>query len=189
MPYRDYRPELMGLAELSPTGAFEAGSYQSFTLVYTAGRFGIDDQGSLKIALRFASDQSRIQFDDPRAPGYTTVEASNGAELDCRYEFRRDRRQPGHANPAVQLLEPGAATAMPRRRPFHLAGDHDRQFRRPSRFGSPTRTRVGSRSARSTPRSTSPFLTSATTTGCSARAGSIGRSACSACPTRIRIAA
>ena len=92
MPYSEYRPELMGSATLEPSGPVEAGSYQSFTLVYTAGRFGIDDTGSLKIGFRFATDFGPVQFDDPKAQGYTTVEASNGATLDCRWEFKRNIR-------------------------------------------------------------------------------------------------
>jgi hypothetical protein len=92
MPYSDFRPELMGHATLSPSGAFEAGSWQSFTLVYTAGRFGIDDTGSIKIGFRFATDFGPVQFTDPKAPGYTTVEASNGATLDCKWEFKRNIR-------------------------------------------------------------------------------------------------
>ena len=42
--------------------------------------------------MRFATDFGPVQFDDPAAPGYTTVTASNGAELDCRWEFKRNIR-------------------------------------------------------------------------------------------------
>ena len=82
----------MGCARLEPAGAFEAGSWQSFTLVYTAGRFGIDDTGSIKIGFRFATDFGPVQFADAKSPGYTTVEASNGAVLDARWEFKRNIR-------------------------------------------------------------------------------------------------
>ncbi len=92
MPNSEYRPDLMGSATLKPCDPVEAGSWQSLELVYTAGRFGIDDTGSLKIAMRFATDFGPIQFDDPAAPGYTTVVASNGAELECRWEFKRNIR-------------------------------------------------------------------------------------------------
>ena len=92
MPYSEYRPELMGSATLTPSGAVEAGSWQTFELVYTAGKFGIDDTGSLKIAMRFATDFGPVQFDDPAAPGYTTAVASNGAVLDLRWEFKRNIR-------------------------------------------------------------------------------------------------
>ena len=92
MPYSEYRPDLMGTATLEPSGRLEAGSWQSFKLVYTCGRFGIDDTGSLKIGFRFATDFGPVQFDDPTAPGYTTVEASNGATLETRWEFKRNIR-------------------------------------------------------------------------------------------------
>lgn len=92
MPYSDYRPDLMGSARIEPTGSFEAGSWQSFTLIYTAGSFGVDDSGSLKIGFRFATDFGPVQLVDPSAPGFTTVVASNGAVLDCRWEFKRNIR-------------------------------------------------------------------------------------------------
>ncbi len=79
-------PHELGHARLSPDGAFEVGSFQSFTLTYTAGKFGIDDSGALRIVFRFASDQSRPQFEDPTRPNYTVVEASNDAVLEVRYD-------------------------------------------------------------------------------------------------------
>ena len=92
MPESRYRPDLMGHATLDPSGPVEAGSLQSFTLTYTAGRFGLDDTGSLKIGFRFATDFGPVQFTDPAAQGYTTVEASNGASLETRWEFKRNIR-------------------------------------------------------------------------------------------------
>jgi len=79
-------PERLGHARVEPSGAFEAGSFASFVLTYTAGDYGIDDSGAIRICWRFASDQSPPQLTDPTAPGYTTVEASNGATLDVRYD-------------------------------------------------------------------------------------------------------
>ncbi len=79
-------PAELGHATLTPDGDFEVGSYQSFTLTYTAGKFGIDDSGSLRVVFRFASDQSRPQFEDPARPNYTVVEASNDAVLEVRYD-------------------------------------------------------------------------------------------------------
>lgn len=92
MPHSTYLPEKMGSATVSPMGAFEAGSFQEFTLTYTAGYFGIDDTGSIKVAHRFASDMGRPQFTDPAAPNYTTVEASNGAVLHVEYDMKRNIR-------------------------------------------------------------------------------------------------
>lgn len=92
MPHSLYLPESMGSAVVSPTGEFEAGSYASFTLTYTAGYFGIDDTGSIKIVHRFASDMGRPQWSDPKAANYTSVEASNGAVLDVQYDPKRNIR-------------------------------------------------------------------------------------------------
>ncbi len=92
MPHSTYLPEKMGSATISPDGCFEAGSYREFTLTYTAGYFGIDDTGSIKVVHRFASDMGRPQFEDPNAPNYTTVEASNGAVLHVEYDPKRNIR-------------------------------------------------------------------------------------------------
>ncbi len=92
MPHSTYLPEKMGSATVSPTGRFEAGSFQELTLTYTAGTFGIDDSGSIKISLRFASDMGRPQFDDRKAANYTTVEASNAAILRVEYDIKRNIR-------------------------------------------------------------------------------------------------
>ena len=87
MPHVNYLQEHMGSATLSPTGPFEAGSYASLTLTYTAGKFGIDDTGQIKVCWRGTSDMATPQFKEPEAPHFCSVEASNGAVL----EFRVDR--------------------------------------------------------------------------------------------------
>ena len=92
MPHSIYLPEQMGSAVVEPAGEFEAGSYQSFTLTYSAGFFGIDDTGSIKIVHRFASDMGRPQFDNPSAANYVTAEASNGAVLYMEYDMKRNIR-------------------------------------------------------------------------------------------------
>ncbi|GAC1548251.1 MAG: DUF3604 domain-containing protein [Candidatus Velthaea sp.] len=87
-----YLADKMGRAEISPAGPFEAGAFVSLALTYTAGYFGIDDTGSLKIVMRFASDMGKPQFDAPGAVNYVTVEASNGAVLDVRYDAKLNTR-------------------------------------------------------------------------------------------------
>lgn len=88
MPFNTYRPDLMGSATLDKEGPFVCGSWTSLTLTYTAGHFGIDDLGGIKISIRSASDQTPPQFEDPTAPGYTTITASNGAKL--KYWYRKN---------------------------------------------------------------------------------------------------
>ena len=79
-------PKDLGNMTISPKGSFEAGSFQTFTLVYTAGKFGIDDSGSLRVCFRFASDQSKPQFSNAKGVNYTKITASNGAVLNYRYD-------------------------------------------------------------------------------------------------------
>jgi len=86
MPFSTYLPEHMGRIALDPPGPFVAGSHAELTLVYTAGKFGIDDTGMLKISWRTTSDMSKPQFNQPSAANFTTVEASNGARLDVWFD-------------------------------------------------------------------------------------------------------
>jgi hypothetical protein len=86
MPFSAYLPEHMGSISLSPPGPFVAGSLEQLTLVYTAGKFGIDDTGMVKISWRTTSDMAKPQFDKPQAANFTTVEASNGAKLEVWYD-------------------------------------------------------------------------------------------------------
>src|SRR5207244_2707907 len=81
-----YLADRAGHASISPTTPCEAGSFAALTLTYTAGYFGIDDTGSLKIVHRFASDTGKMQFTDPAGWNYVTAEASNGAVLELRYD-------------------------------------------------------------------------------------------------------
>ncbi len=86
MPYSKYLPEHMGSIQLLSSGPFVAGSLAELALVYTAGTFGIDDTGMLKLSWRTTSDWSKPQFDKPDAPNFTTVEASNGANLEVWFD-------------------------------------------------------------------------------------------------------
>ena len=86
MPFSTYLPEQMGAITLAPAGSFIAGTHAELTLVYTAGTFGIDDTGMVKISWRTTSDMSKPQFDKPQAANFTTVEASNGAKLEVWFD-------------------------------------------------------------------------------------------------------
>ena len=86
MPFSTYLPKQMGWATLTPAGPYIAGSYAELTLTYTAGTFGIDDTGMVKISWRTTSDMSKPQFDKPRAANFTTIEASNGAKLEVWFD-------------------------------------------------------------------------------------------------------
>ena len=94
MPFSSYLPEHMGAITLSPPGPFVAGAHAELILTYTAGTFGIDDTGMVKISWRTTSDMSKPQFDRPAAPNFTTVEASNGAKLEVWFDRLNIRPMP-----------------------------------------------------------------------------------------------
>ena len=92
MSHSNYLPHEMGSATVSPTGEFETGSYHEFAVTYTAGKFGIDDTGAIKLVHRFASDMGKPQLTDPKAANYVTAEASNGAILHIEFDGKRNIR-------------------------------------------------------------------------------------------------
>ena len=87
-----YLRDRAGHASITPTTPVEAGAFASLTLTYTAGYFGIDDTGSLKIVHRFASDMGKMQFTDPKGWNYVSAQASNGAVLELRYDQKGNLR-------------------------------------------------------------------------------------------------
>jgi hypothetical protein len=84
--FTDYMAREIGRVALLERAPVVAGAFASFTLVFTAGRFGVDDTGSLRICTRQVSDVGRPQFTDPAAPNFVTAEASNGARLRLSFD-------------------------------------------------------------------------------------------------------
>ncbi|MGZ0174223.1 MAG: DUF3604 domain-containing protein [Planctomycetales bacterium] len=94
----------LGRVTCSLKGTVAAGTCQTCVLCYTAGFAGVDDTGSLKIVMRYATDSGLPQFDDPSAPHYTTAVASNGARLQLRYDVK-DFRRPWGRTIHVKVLQ------------------------------------------------------------------------------------
>ena len=94
-------PVLYGQAALSPEGAFEVRSYQTFTLKYTVGRFGLDDNGSIRVVFRFFGDWGGLQMDDPKAPNYVTAITSLGTKPSLNFQ------RVGHSRPWMKALTAG----------------------------------------------------------------------------------
>ena len=65
----------IGSATISRSESVVAGELINFTITYTAGYFGIDDSGSIKICTRFATDMGRPQFTAPDPVSYTHLRA------------------------------------------------------------------------------------------------------------------
>ncbi|MGI9612558.1 MAG: DUF3604 domain-containing protein [Acidimicrobiales bacterium] len=86
-------PVLYGHATLTPRGEFEVRSLQTFELSYTAGRYGIDDTGSIRVVFRALGDWGQLQTSDPTAPNYVTARTTGEARLRLAYQ------QGGHQRP------------------------------------------------------------------------------------------
>jgi hypothetical protein len=83
---RTIRPgdgEWIGRASISPDGPVVAGSVGDWTVRYTAGRYGVDDGGALKLSWRFASDWAEPE---------PSVSTDADARLVARYEPRGNVR-------------------------------------------------------------------------------------------------
>lgn len=91
-------PMLYGHVSLDPVGAFEARSLQTFRLVYTVGRYGIDDTGSIRVVFRFMGDWGAFQTNDPTGYNYVSAHASTEARLSLNYA------NTGHQRPWFKSL-------------------------------------------------------------------------------------
>lgn len=89
----------LGSAELRPTGEAMAGSMGTWTLIYTIGRLGVDEGGSIRIARRSVCDSERPQFVDPKGSGYTIVNTTGGVRLVAKYDEK------GHIRPWKRALQ------------------------------------------------------------------------------------
>lgn len=93
-----------GSAVLTPNGPVEIRSLQTLKLVYTVGKFGLDDMGGLKVVQRFTNDGGKWQTDDPQAINYVTATASNGVALDLDVE-RLGHQRPWDRSLCVTLVK------------------------------------------------------------------------------------
>ena len=87
-------PVLYGHVDFSPKGKFEVRSYQTFTLTYTVGRFGLDDTGAIRVVFRAMGDTGTMQTIDPTADNYVSAKSSNGATLSVDYARRGKSARP-----------------------------------------------------------------------------------------------
>lgn len=78
-------PALFGTADLSPLGSVEVRSFQTFTLVYTVGKIGLDDTGGIRVAFRFISDAGKPQMQDPKAANYVSATCSGSGTISLSF--------------------------------------------------------------------------------------------------------
>ena len=78
---------LYGSATLSPAGPITAGSWGTWQLLFTAGSYGIDENGTLLVAWRFATDWGTPQTSDSSAPNYVSATTdSRSCKVACRFD-------------------------------------------------------------------------------------------------------
>ena len=91
-------PVQYGHASIEPKGAFEARSLQTFTLVYTVGRYGIDDTGSIRVVFRFMGDSGDLQTTNPTAYNFVSAHTNTNSRLSLSYA------KTGHTRPYFKSL-------------------------------------------------------------------------------------
>ena len=91
-------PVLYGHVDLQPRGAFEARSLQTFKMVYTVGRYGIDDTGGIRVVFRFMGDWGDLQTTDPSGYNFVTAHTNTASRIALAYSGT------GHQRPWFRSL-------------------------------------------------------------------------------------
>lgn len=85
-------PSIFGSATLEPIGVAEVRSFQTFKLVYTVGKLGLDDTGGICIAWRFISDAGMPQISDPTAANFVSASSDGEGRLELKYDKHGGQR-------------------------------------------------------------------------------------------------
>jgi hypothetical protein len=80
----------IGTAHLTSASEMEVSTWQTVTLRYTAGKAGIEPGGGVRFTFMHGHRWTTFQMKDPQAPGYTTVECSNGAPVEVFNALDKD---------------------------------------------------------------------------------------------------
>ena len=89
MAHSTYLPEKMGTARVSPSGRFEAGSYQEFTVTYRAGLFGMETVTGLEIIAASGIYISDAQGMADRAPTFFNQVIKDTVHGFCHRDIKR----------------------------------------------------------------------------------------------------
>jgi hypothetical protein len=87
-----YSPEDLGTARIDPAGTFHAGQKGTWRIIYSAGRFGMDDGGSILVAQRDMTDAEALQCERPERGGFVRARTTGDAEIRVGYDPWRWRR-------------------------------------------------------------------------------------------------
>ena len=78
--------EWCGRARLDPPGDILAGSFGTWRVIFTIGRYGIDNGGRLRVAMRLASDWAAPQTSDPAGDNHLTVTTTGDARVTAAFD-------------------------------------------------------------------------------------------------------
>ncbi|NRB33057.1 MAG: DUF3604 domain-containing protein, partial [Rhizobiaceae bacterium] len=78
--------DLYGTATLSPRDPVEIRSFQTFTLTYTVGKIGIDDNGGIRVAWRKLTDHGLLQTSNPAAENYVSVSTDGESNVSLTFD-------------------------------------------------------------------------------------------------------
>ena len=73
MPFSNYRADEVGRIERLPPERAPAGAFQTLRFRFTAGPYGIDDGGGIKLSWRQTSDMGKPQDTAPAGAGYARI--------------------------------------------------------------------------------------------------------------------
>ncbi|MFB0555409.1 MAG: DUF3604 domain-containing protein [Phycisphaerae bacterium] len=97
----------VGSARLEGPKTAEVFTYQTWTIVYTAGKVGIKPGGGIRIGIRHMCHLwSTVQEDDPKLPGYLTVKSTDNVPVSISVECRNwSKRFSGQYFPWQNIVE------------------------------------------------------------------------------------
>ena len=67
----------VGTARVEPETPIVAGAFFTRRIIFTAGKYGVDEGAQILVCKRLSSDMEIPQFEDPAASGYVSVSCSN----------------------------------------------------------------------------------------------------------------
>ena len=67
----------VGRARVEPEDPIVAGAFFTRRVIFTAGKYGVDEGAQILVCKRLSSDMEIPQFDDRAASGYVSVTCSN----------------------------------------------------------------------------------------------------------------
>ncbi len=79
-----FDPTMYGSAILEAVDPVEVRSFQTYRVVYTVGRLGLDDTGAIRVAFRMITDAGQPQATDPAAPNYVSATCTGDGTINLR---------------------------------------------------------------------------------------------------------